>query len=90
MIYSIPGILLLASPHHRVDPLCDIYCELYYNPKTNKLLLAGYFHEMVKLFPTKWGDLKDLVYWMLSELLEDDSACDDAVKITNKIMSRLG
>ena len=66
MVYNLPGILSLAAPFHRVDPLCDIFVELFYNPKANKLLLTSYFHEMAKLFPAKWNELKDLFYWMLN------------------------
>jgi hypothetical protein len=66
MVYNLPGILILAAPYHRVDPLCDLFVELFYNPKVNKIVLAAYFHEMVRLFPSKWGELKDLVYWMMN------------------------
>ncbi len=69
MVYNLPGILILAAPYHRVDPLCDIFIELFYNPRTNKMVLASYFHEMVKLFPSKKLDLRELFYWMMSELL---------------------
>jgi len=66
LIYNLPGILTLASTYHRVDPICDIYIDLFYNPKSNKITLASYFHEMVRLFPSKWVELRDLLYWMLS------------------------
>ena len=55
MVYNLPGILILAVPFHRVDPLCDLFVELFYYPKVNKFVLAAYFHEMVKLFPSKWS-----------------------------------
>ena len=89
MVYNLPGILILAAPYHRVDPLCDIFIDLFYNPKTNKTVLASCFHEMVKLFPSKGSDLKDLFYWMLNELLEDNVQYDEAIKITNKIIIKL-
>ena len=44
MIYNLPGILTLASPFHKVDPICDIYIDLFYNPKSDKMVLASYFH----------------------------------------------
>ncbi len=89
MIFNLPGILLLAAPYHKVDPLCDIYIDLFYNPKSNKLTLASCFHEMVKLFPSKWHDLKELFYWMVGQLLEDDGSNEDSIKITHKIMIKL-
>lgn len=58
MVFNLPGILILAAPYHKVDPLCDIFIDLFYNPKSDKLVLASYFHEMVKLFPSKWTDLR--------------------------------
>ena len=70
MAFNLPGVLSLATPFHRVDPLCDVYIDLFYNPKSNKTLLASYFHEMVDLFQSKSRDLKELFYWMLQELLE--------------------
>lgn len=66
MAFNLPGILALAAPYHRVDPLCDIYIDLFYNPRSDKLLLASYFHEMVRLFPSKWADLRELFFWMIS------------------------
>ena len=89
MVYNLPGILMLAAPYHKVDPLCDIYIDLFYNSKSNKLVLASSFHEMVKLFSSKWSDLKELFYWMLNELLEDNVQYDEAIKITTKIIVRL-
>jgi hypothetical protein len=68
LAYNLPGILLLSSHLYKVDPVCDVYIELFYQPLTNKLLLASYFHEIAKLFPSKSHDLKELVYWMLNEL----------------------
>ena len=44
LIYNLPGILSLASPYHKVDPLCDIYIDLFYNAKSNKVVLSSYFH----------------------------------------------
>jgi len=52
-IYNLPGILILSAPLYKVDPICDIYVELFYEAASNKLLLASYFHEMVRLFPSK-------------------------------------
>ena len=90
LVYNLPGILTLAAPYHRVDPLCDIYIELFYHPLADKLRLASYFGVMVRLFPSKGGELKDLLSWMLGELLETDSASDEAIKITGKILFGLG
>jgi len=45
---------------------------------------------MVKLFPSKSSELKELFYWMLNELLEDDGVSEEAVKITSKVMSKMG
>lgn len=69
LVYNLPGILSLAAPMHRVDPLCDIYAELFYSPIANKLTLASYYHIMAQLFPSKADNLKELLYWMMNELL---------------------
>lgn len=53
LLYSLYGILSLASPHHRVDPLCDLYIALFHSPVPDKLLLSAYFHRMALLFPNK-------------------------------------
>lgn len=66
MVYNLPGILILAAPYHKVDPICDIFIDLFYNPKSDKLVLASYYYEMVNLFPSKWADLRELFYWMLN------------------------
>ena len=84
-----PGILTLSAPLYRVDPLCDIYVELFYQPLANKLLLASYFHEVAKLFPSKAVDLRDLLYWMMGELFEEEDPCEDAIRIVNKMLQHL-
>lgn len=58
MIYNLPGILKISAALYKVDPLCDIYMDLYYSPISNKMLLASYYHEMVCLFPAKSNELK--------------------------------
>jgi hypothetical protein len=72
LAYNLPGVLALSAPLYRVDPLCDVYAELFYQPLANKLLLASYFHEVAKLFPAKAADLRDLLYWMFGELFEEE------------------
>ena len=89
MAFNLPGVLTLAAPYHRVDPLCDIYIDLFYNSKSNKILLTSYFHEMVALFPSKGKDLKELFFWMLQELLEENVLCEEAIRITGKIIAWL-
>lgn len=90
LIYNLPGILILAAPLHRVDPICDIYIELFYEPLTDKLLLASYFHEMVKLFPSKWAELKEVAFWMFQELFEDADPMEDNIRILLKLFQNLG
>lgn len=72
MAYNLPGILLLSSSLYKVDPVCDVYVELFYQPVTNKLLLSSYFQEIARLFPNKFNDLKEVVYWMFNELFEEE------------------
>ena len=88
-IYSLPGILTLAAPLHKVDPLCDVYVELFYSPIANKLTLASYYHEMAQLFPSKADPLKDLLYGMLNELFEDPEPEEESIRVIHKIMSNL-
>ena len=66
LAYNLPGVLALSSPLYRVDPLCDVYIELFYQPATNKLLLASYFHEVARLFTAKAAYLRDLLYWIFA------------------------
>lgn len=44
LVYNLPGILILSASHYKVEALCDVYIELFYQPTSNKILLAGYFH----------------------------------------------
>ena len=43
-IFNLPGILLLTKKYHRVDSLCEVYAELFFNPDADTLLLVSYFH----------------------------------------------
>lgn len=70
LVYNLPGILSLTFPLHKIDSMCDVYVELLYHPQSNKIVLGGYFHEMAKMFPSKWGELKEVAYWMFGELTE--------------------
>ena len=74
---------------HRVDPICDIYAELYYSPIANKLTLASYYHIMAQLFTSKTENLKELLYWMMNELLEESEPPEDAIRVINKIVASL-
>jgi len=59
---------MLSAPLHKVDPICDVYIHLFYEAESDKLLLASYFHQMVKLFPSKYHELREVVDWMFNEL----------------------
>lgn len=59
---------MISSPIYKVDPICEVYMELFYQPLSNKALLSSYFHEIAKMFPSKSNDLKEVVYWMFNEL----------------------
>lgn len=53
LVYNLPGILSLASFNYSVDPICDVYVEMFYDSNIEKMTLAAYFHEMVRIFPKK-------------------------------------
>lgn len=89
MVYNFYGMLALAAPHHRVDPLCDVYVSLFYSPLPNKRLLASYFHLMVRLFPSKGQQLREVINWMMNEVLSGDELADDAFHIINTIIAHL-
>jgi hypothetical protein len=89
LLYNLYGILVLAAPHHRVDPLCDLYLALFYSPLSDKLLLASYFHRMANLFPAKAGELREVFMWMLGEVLAGEELADDAFRIIGTIISNL-
>jgi hypothetical protein len=89
LAYSLPGVLTLSAPLYRVDPLCDVYVELFYQPLANKLLLASYFHELARLFPSKAAELRDLLYWVFGELFEEEEPCEEAVRIVLKLVQNL-
>lgn len=44
---------------------------------------------MAKLFPSKVADLRDLLYWMMAELFEEEEPCEDAIRIVNKMLQHL-
>ena len=87
--YNLPGILKLSAPLYKVDALCDVYVELFYQSVSDKLLLASYFHEIARLFPKKSTELKELVYWMFGELFEEDDPSEEALKIIYKLLQHL-
>lgn len=89
LLYNLYGILSLAAPHHRVDALCDLYIALFYSPITDKLLLAAYFHRMAMLFPNKAGEMREVLIWMLNEILTGEDLADDAFRIIGIIISNL-
>jgi len=70
------GVLSLAAPHHKVDPLCEVYIALFYSPLSDKALLATYFHRMALLFPNKTTDLREVLMWMLGEVLSGEEVAD--------------
>jgi hypothetical protein len=76
LLYNLYGILSLAAPHHKVDPLCDVYIALFYSPLTDKALLAACFHRMALLFPNKTTDLREVLMWMLGEVLSGEEVAD--------------
>ena len=89
LLYNLYGILSLAAPHHKVDPLCDVYVALFYSPLTDKTLLAAYFHKIALLFPNKMAELREVLIWMLGEVLSGDEIADDAFRIIGTILSNL-
>lgn len=71
-IYNLPGILLLSKKYHRVDPLCDVYAELFYHSQSDTFMLVSYFHEMAKMFPSKKNILRETVFSFFSEVFEEN------------------
>jgi hypothetical protein len=44
LAYNLPGVLALTAPVLKVDAMCEVYIELFYQTHSNKILLASYFH----------------------------------------------
>jgi hypothetical protein len=63
--------------------------SLFYSPLADKMLLASYFHRMAKLFPNKAAELREVLAWMLGEVLAGEELADDAFRIINLIISNL-
>lgn len=82
-IFNLPGILLLAKNHHRVDPLCEVYTELFFNPDADSLLLASYFHEIAQMFPSRRRLLRDTAYNLFQEIFEEAEPAEDSVRIAD-------
>lgn len=72
-----------------MDPLCDLYVALFYSPVADKLLLAAYFHRMATLLPSKAAELREVLIWMLNEIIAGDDLADDAFRIIGIIISNL-
>ena len=89
MIFNLPGILLLAKKYHRVDPICELYAELFYNPEADTILLVSYFHEMAQMFLNKTKLLKDVAYGLLNEIFEEAEPSDDSIRIADCLFYNL-
>ena len=69
-------MLLLSRKYLTVDSLCDVYVELFFHPDSDTLLLVSYFHEMVKMFPSKYKALREIIYNLLNEAFSDTQPSD--------------
>jgi|JI6StandDraft_1071083.scaffolds.fasta_scaffold24285_4 hypothetical protein len=57
-VYNLPGILVLSKPRYNVEPISEIYIELFYDNLASKFQLAACFHIMVEVFPGKRQEFK--------------------------------
>jgi hypothetical protein len=57
-VFNLPGILVLSKPRYNIEPISEIYIELFYDNLASKFQLAACFHVMIDVFPSKKADFK--------------------------------
>ena len=88
-IYNLPGVLFLSRRHLLLDSLCDVYVELFFHPDSDTLLLVSYFHEMVRMFPSKYKALREIIYNLLNEVFSESEPSDESMKIVDCLLLNL-
>lgn len=86
-MYNLPGILVLSKPRYNVEPISEIYIELFYDNLASKYQLAACFPVMIELFQSKKNEFKEIVYNMFEEVLDEDDECDEGFKVLDIILS---
>lgn len=67
-MFNLPGVLILSKSRYNVEPISEVYIELFYDNLASKFQLTTCFHVMVDLFPNKAPEFRDIVYNMFEEV----------------------